>query len=148
MWVSRLHLAVQILTRHGPISPMIFHLKFKFNESFVLMLFLATVIKTMADSRLASSQWETSLPLAGHKPRISPKSSPGRLKIVCAKRAPLKLKFLNEWMNEKNILGFKLCAEAENFFQTPWISHSATACPFNKIAERMSSSWFHHCSVF
>ena len=44
---------------------------------------------------------------------------PGRLKIKCAERAALKPNFLNEWINEKNILGFKLCTEAENFFQTP-----------------------------
>ena len=43
----------------------------------------------------------------------------GRLKIACAERALLKPEFWNEWMNEKNILGFKLCAEAENFFQMP-----------------------------
>ena len=38
-------------------------------------------------------------------------------------RAPLKPKFCFEWMNVKNILGFKLCAEAEKFFQTPWSEH-------------------------
>ena len=45
----------------------------------------------------------------------------GHLKIVGAKRVALKPNFLNEWMNEKNILGFKLITEADNFFfQTPW----------------------------
>ena len=44
-------------------------------------------------------------------------SRAGRLKI---ERGVLKPKFLNEWMNERNILGFILCAEAENFIQTPW----------------------------
>ena len=39
----------------------------------------------------------------------------GRLKIECAERAALKPNFLNELINEKNILGFKLCAEAEIF---------------------------------
>ena len=40
--------------------------------------------------------------------------APRRLKIACA----LKPKFWNESMNEwKKILGFKLCTEAENFFQ-------------------------------
>ena len=39
---------------------------------------------------------------------------PGRLKIV------LKPKFWNEWKKTPNILGFKLCTEAEKFFQTPW----------------------------
>ena len=44
----------------------------------------------------------------------------GRLKI---ERGALKPTFWNEWLNEKNILGFILCAEhaeAEKFFQTPW----------------------------
>ena len=38
-----------------------------------------------------------------------------------AERTALKPKFWNEWMNEwkKNILGLKLCTEAEKFFQTP-----------------------------
>ena len=31
-------------------------------------------------------------------------------------RITLKPKFWNEWMNEKNILGFKLCTEAEKNF--------------------------------
>ena len=44
----------------------------------------------------------------------------GHLKIEGAERGALKPKFWNEWMNEKHILGFKLCAEAEIFFQTPW----------------------------
>ena len=49
-----------------------------------------------------------------------PMPLPGRLKIECAERAALKPNFLNEWINEKNILGFKLCAEAKIFFLTPW----------------------------
>ena len=51
----------------------------------------------------------------------SDKVPAGRLKIECAERAALKPNFLNEWINEKNILGFKLCAEAEKNFQTPWV---------------------------
>ena len=44
----------------------------------------------------------------------------GHLKVVRTERAVLKPKFWNEWMNEKDILGFKLCTEVEKNFQTPW----------------------------
>ena len=41
---------------------------------------------------------------------------PGHLKIMCAECATPKPKYWNEWMIEKNILGFKLCTEATQFF--------------------------------
>ena len=60
---------------------------------------------------------------------------PGHLKITRAERAKLKPKFLNEWMNEKNILGFKLCTEAEKFVQMP------CSMVWHKAA--VSSLWAH-----
>ena len=59
----------------------------------------------------------------------------GRLKIA---RAALKLKFWNEWMNERNILGFKLCAEAEKFSDALAPSHQEMTLQCNiSLAGRM-----------
>ena len=71
---------------------------------------------------------------------------PGRLKIVRAERAVLKPKFWNEWMNEKNILGFILCAEAEKIFQTPWIILALLypMMPYSEWANFTRPDWVRH----
>ena len=62
-----------------------------------------------------------------------------------AERATLKLKFRNEWMNERNILGFKLCTEAKNFYRHPqWQCHSYP----QKQLSQLKNQWFFYNDLF
>ena len=86
----------------------------------------------------APSQWEMVLHCNAvwANTQNDPCWETGRLKIERAERGALKPKFLNEWMNERNILGFILCAEAKKFFQTPcWVRELRYSWYFPSLTE-------------